>query len=57
VLKKIITNTYVIVGIILFVILLVGLLWLKVSLGEALMASLALAIIGIGVEWWRENIW
>ena len=56
-LKKIITNTYVIVGIILFVILLVGLLWLKVSLGEALMASLALAIIGIGVEWWRENIW
>ena len=56
-LKKIITNTYVIVGIILFVIMLAVLLWLKVSLGEALMASLALTIVGIGVEWWRENVW
>ena len=56
-LKKIITNTYVIVGIILFVILLAVLLWLEVSLGDALMASLALAIVGIGVEWWRENFW
>lgn len=56
-LKKIITNTYVIVGIILFVIMLAVFLWLKVSLGEALMASLALTIVGIGVEWWRENVW
>lgn len=53
-LKKILTNRYVIAGIIVFVLLFAVGLYLEFSLGEALMASAALSAVGVGAAWWND---
>lgn len=56
-LKILLKNTYIIVGIVMFVFLLVGFLWLQVSLGESLLYALILATVGTVAEWWRKHVW
>jgi hypothetical protein len=56
-LKKIFTNTYVISGIIVFVLMFAILLYLKVSMNESLFASAVLAVVGMAVVWWQKWGW
>jgi hypothetical protein len=53
-LKKILTNRYLIGGIIVFVILFIVGLYLEFSVSESLFASVALAVVGIVVIWWQD---
>jgi hypothetical protein len=52
-LKKIFTNTYVIAGIIVFVILIVVGILAKFPLIETLIGSAVLSVVGILTIWWR----
>jgi hypothetical protein len=56
--KKIFTNSYVIAGIIIFL-LLAGILYFGVQLtvGESLFGAVAISAIGVGSWWWKENVW
>ena len=53
--KKVFTNTYVIVAIVIFVLLFAILLWTETPVLEALGASIVLALVGVAVQWWRET--
>jgi hypothetical protein len=55
--KTILRSHYVIVGIILFIILLVIGFWLDFPLAEAALGSAVLAIVGMVVLWWKEEVW
>jgi hypothetical protein len=57
-LKKIFTNMYVILGIIIFL-LLFGVLFFgaQTSLGESLFGALAITLVAIGVTWWKDHVW
>ncbi|MBI5935491.1 MAG: hypothetical protein HY867_17450 [Chloroflexi bacterium] len=57
-LKKFIKNPYVIAGIVIFILLFtLGVFALEFSIGESMLYSAALAIIGVGSYWWKENVW
>jgi hypothetical protein len=53
-LKKIFTNKYVVVGLLIFILFMAVALWFEMALGEALLASLALTLVALGAEVWRE---
>jgi hypothetical protein len=53
-LKAIFTNRYVIVGIIGFVFLFVMGVYLEFSVGESLLASAVLSVVGVVTVWWGE---
>jgi hypothetical protein len=55
--KKFFKNAYVIAGIIVFVLVFGIGMWLGFSLGEAALGSAAIAVIGVGSIWWRQEIW
>lgn len=55
--KKILKNTYVIVGIIAFLFLFFMGLWLGFSIGETLLAAVVLTIVGVGSMWWKYEVW
>lgn len=54
---KFLKNPYIIAGGIVFVFLVILGLFLKFSLGETLLASAVLTIIGVGVSWWEREVW
>lgn len=57
-LKKIFTNKYIIAGLIVFLLLFfIGVFGLGFSWGESLFASAVLAVVGIGVIGWKEEMW
>jgi hypothetical protein len=44
----------VIVGLLVFVFFMAMALWFEMALGDALLASLALTLVALGAEVWRE---
>lgn len=53
-LKKIIFSPYGIVGVVMYAFLVViSVFWLDVPLGESLLYSLILTIVGLAVTWWN----
>jgi hypothetical protein len=54
ILKKILTNTSVIAGIITFLLIFFIGLYLEFQAGEALFASLVLALIAMATAWWER---
>lgn len=54
-LRKILTNHFVVAGFVIFLILLfVGVFALDLPWGESLLASAALTVVGIGAVWWQD---
>jgi Kef-type K+ transport system membrane component KefB len=57
-LKKILTNAYVIGGIVVFVLLFfIGIFGIGFTWGEALFGAAALSVIGTATVWWRREVW
>lgn len=57
-LKKLLKHPYIIGGIIAFLILFfVGVFALEVSVGESLLGSAVLTVVGVGGIWWKQEIW
>ncbi len=54
--KKVLTNTYLISGVIVFVLLLVLGLWTGFSLGESLFGALTIAVVAVVGYWWNEHV-
>ena len=57
IIKKIFTNTYVIVGIIGFLLLFSIGLYLEFSMSETLLGSAVLAVVGTVSVWWEREGW
>ena len=55
--SRFLKSPYIIAAIIVFVLLLGSGLYPKFSLGEALLASAALTVIGVGGIWWKMVVW
>ena len=57
-LKKLLKHPYIIGGIICFLILFfVGVFGIEASVGESLLGSAVLTIVGVGGYWWKEKVW
>lgn len=52
---KLLKNTYVIAGVIIFVFLFAMGVWLEFSWRDSLLAAAALTVVGLIVEWIRRN--
>jgi Kef-type K+ transport system membrane component KefB len=54
-LKKILTNHFVIVGIVVFLLLFfVGIFGISLSWGEALLLAAVITAVSIGTMWWQD---
>ncbi len=54
--KKLLKNTYIIAGVIIFVFILVMGVWLDFGWGNSLLAAAVLSVVGVALEWVRRNL-